>query len=600
MREAGPVRERTCESALPVLPLRFHAVVAIAILTPLGLDAVTGNALTTTRAFSADTLWTLVFLQDVFLHGGHLADWNFGQHTDLFPDKLFSIVAYAISSQPEHWLLAFESLNLALYFGIAWYCLWLYLRVSQGAAAARRVALWGALLVTGLPPLLRSWGLFDIYLRYIGIPSNHFGPFFCAVLAAFLAIDCLSRPLNGPTVGRLGAACALMMLCTLSDKLTVIVAVPGFIVAALYFVVMRHGPSATTLVCGASLCAAAGVAYFASDLIWSQITDVLPVRPALLSLGEIKGIVRPLVQSLLTRSPVGQDPELSGISIPPLNAWGGTAYVLAHLDPAQIVILVAASVATFAMAIAYARRVASHLFHPAPGLVSCTAADAFVVYLVASALLIPLALFAFGVLIERFAYPAGYCVLWALVAKLGERAPRSLSRPQFALGMAATGLVLSAMPVDGSAPPFRRLAKPPLVRCLEEFGKSRDLRLGLGSHWETYPVDFLSDGRIAVLNITQAGQISHWINNIEWYAPRPDGRLFTFIIGNRYLDEAGLHGNIGGPTEVLSCADLGPGFSNRRILYYDGPAAERLTAWVHQQYREFKRTHVQTSPEISD
>jgi len=600
VRVADPVRERTGEPALPVPPLGFYAVVAIAILTPLGLDAVTGNALTTTRAFSADTLWTLVFLQDIFLHGGHLADWNFGQHTDLFPDKLFSIVAYAISSQPEHWLFAFESLNLALYFGIAWYCLWLYMRVTHAAVAARRVALWGALLVTGLPPLLRSWGLFDTYLRYIGIPSNHFGQFFCAILAAFLAIDCLPRPLNGPTVGRLGAACALMMLCALSDKLTVIVAVPGFIVAALYFVAMRRELSATTLVCGASLCATAAVAYFAGDLVWSQVTEVLPVRPALLSPAEIKGIMQPLAQSLLTRSPVGEDPELSGISIPPLNAWGGTAYVLAHLDPAQIVILVAALVSAFTVAMVYARRVASHLFHPARDLVSCAAADAFIVYLVASALLIPLALFAFGVLIERFAYPAGYCLLWALVAKLGERVPPTLSRPQFALGTAAMGLLLSAMPVDGSAPPFRHLAEPPLVRCLEEFGKSRDLRLGLGSHWETYPVDFLSEGRITVLNFIQAGQISHWINNTEWYAPRPDGRLFTFIIGNRYLDEPGLRENIGGPTEVLSCAGLGRGFSNRRILYYDGPAAERLTAWVHQQYQEFKRTHVQTSREISD
>jgi hypothetical protein len=206
--------------------------------------------------------------------------------------------------------------------------------------------------------------------------------------------------------------------------------------------------------------------------------------------------------------------------------------------------------------------------------------------------LIPLALFASGMLIERFAYPAGYCLLWALVAKLGERVPAALSRPQFAFGMVAMGLLLSNMPVDVSAPPFRRLPKPRLVSCLEEFGKSRDLRLGLGSHWETYPVEFLSKGRFTILTVRPAGQIWHWINDIEWYAPRPDGRPFTFIISDQYLDEPGLRENIGDPTEVLSCARLGRGLSSQRILYYDGPAAERLTAWIHQQYQEFKRTQM--------
>jgi hypothetical protein len=58
--------------------LVFYAVVTFAILMPLSLDAVTGNGLTTTGAFSADTLWTLAFLQDIFVHSGRLADWNFG------------------------------------------------------------------------------------------------------------------------------------------------------------------------------------------------------------------------------------------------------------------------------------------------------------------------------------------------------------------------------------------------------------------------------------------------------------------------------------------------------------------------------------------
>ena len=582
----------TARPALLAPSLGLSAVVTLAILLPLSLDAVTGNGQTTTGAFSADTLWTLAFLQDIFVHGGRLGGWNLGQHVDFFPDKLFSSAAYAISSRPERWLLVFEILNLALYFGIARYCLRRCLRGMSDKVAAGRIALWGALLVTAFPPFLRSWGLFGDWLMYVGTPSNHFGQFFCAILAAFLAVDCLPRALNGATICRLGLACALMMLCALSDKLTIIVAVPGFIVAALYFVAVRRTLSSMPVVGCASFCATAAVAYFVSDPLWNRITQVLPARPALLDPASIKRLMQPMAQSLLTRSPLGDDPESSGISVPPLNDWDGTAYVLRHLDPAQIAILGVALVSVSALTILYARRAASGSLRPAAGVPARAAAEAFVVYLVASAWLIPLALFALGILIQRFAYPAGYCLLWALVARLGERLPATWSRPQFAFGMVATGLLLSNMPVDAAAPPFRRLAKPPLVSCLEEFGQSRDLRLGLGSHWETYPVEFLSKGRLTVLSIGPAGQISHWVNNIDWYAPRPDGGLFTFIIADGYLDEPGLRENIGAPSEVLNCASLGRGSGDGRILYYDGAAAERLTAWIHQQYRELKRSRL--------
>jgi hypothetical protein len=340
--------------------------VVIAVLVPLSLDAATGNALTTTRALSADALWTLAFMQDIFAHGGHLADWNSGQHPDLFPDKLFSVVAYAISSRADRWLLVFETLNLALYFGIAWYCLWLCLRARGDIVDARRIALWGALLVSAFPPFLRSWGLFGAWLMYIGIPSIHFGQFLCAMLAAFLAVDCLPRALNGPAIGRLGLACALMMLCALSDKLAIVVAIPGFIVAALYFVLVRRTLSLTPLVGCASLCATAAAAYFVSGPLWNGIIEVLPARPMLINSAEIKGLMQPLAQSLLTQARVGEDPESPGISVPPLNAWNGTAYVLTHLDPAQIVIFGFALVAAIALAIVYARRAAHGFFARRP------------------------------------------------------------------------------------------------------------------------------------------------------------------------------------------------------------------------------------------
>jgi hypothetical protein len=82
--------------------------------------------------------------------------------------------------------------------------------------------------------------------------------------------------------------------------------------------------------------------------------------------------------------------------------------------------------------------------------------------------------------------------------------------------------------------------------------------------------------------------ISHWFNDIEWYAPAA-GKLFTFVITSPFIDEPGLRQRIGDPAETLSCASLGPGFGEREILYYDHAAATRLTAWITEQYRELKR-----------
>lgn len=566
----------------------LYAVLAVAVLLPLSLDAITGNALTTTKALNADTLWTLAFLRDIFVDGGHLADWNIGQHTDFFPDKLFAAAAYAISSRPDRWLFAFETLNLTLYFGIAWYCLWLCLRTTRDRTNALQTSLWAALLVTALPPFIRGWGLFDLYLRYIGIPSNHFGQFFCAILAAFIVIDCFSRPSIRASKTRLLASCALMLLCAVSDKLTIIVAVPGVIAAAVFAAAGRRLASPLLLICCGGFCAAAAVGYFASDLLWNQFVEVMPAHPAF-DPAWFKRQLQPVVQSLLTRSGTVESMHGSGIPVPRWSEWDGVTYVLAHLEPIQMVILGVAGVFTLAMAIVYARRAISGVPRPTADASARMSADAFMVYLVASALAIPLALLAVGVLSERYVYPAGYCILWALAAKAAELLPQSLSRAQLGVGMTVTAGILSAVPIDVSAPPFRPLPKPSLVKCLEEYGESKDLRLGLGSYWETYPIDFFSEHRIVVRSVLAAGQIVQWVNNFNWYAPGSDGRLFTFVISDPYLDEAGLRGRIGDPTETLKCSELGPAFGTGEILYYDASAAERLTGWIHEQYWKYAR-----------
>lgn len=572
--------------------LGFYAVLAVATLLPLSIDAVTGNALTTASLMSADGLWTLALVRDILGGGGHLADWNLAQHADLFPDKLLAAIAYAVSRRPEIFLFVFETLNLALYFAIAWYCLRLHLRATSGYAAVWGIALWGALLVSALPPFLRSWGIFDTYSRYIGGPAHHFGPYFCAILAAFIAIDCVQRPLNGRTIRRLAVSCLLMLLCALSDKLTILVAVPGFLVAVLYVAAVRRSLSPVLLVCGASMCAAAAVAYLFGDPLWNRITEITPAKPNVDPV-HMKQEVRFLLQSLLNRLNAAGDIESVGVIVPQRHHWNGISDLVTHLDLVQAAISGVAILSAFSLAILYIGRAASALWRRASVSPAHATADAFIVYLVASVFLLPAGLIAAGVIysygVELYLYAAGYCILWAVAAKLSERIPPALPRPQLAFGIAATGLLLSAAPVNVSAPPFQRAPKPPLVRCLEEFGKTRDLRLGLGSHLDTYPVEFLSEGRIVVRSIAGAAELSHWTNSNEWYAPRTDGRLFTFVITSEYIDERGLRERVGDPAEVLDCASLGRGFSDREIFYYDHSGAERLTARINEQYRQSKR-----------
>src|SRR6185503_4841457 len=147
------------------------------------------------------------------------------------------------------------------------------------------------------------------------------------------------------------------------------------------------------------------------------------------------------------------------------------------------------------------------------------------------------------------------------------------------------GLLFSAMPIDRARPPFASAPQPPLARCLEEFGKTHALLLGLGAHWDTYPIEFATQGRIIVRAIVGDAQISHWVDSYAWYAPRADGRLYTFIVDSAEIDAEGLRREIGAPAETLNCAALGPGFSTRTIFVYDHATAERLTAWIEQQYR---------------
>jgi len=562
------------------------ATVALAVGSPLSLAAITGHGLTATRLMGADSLWSLAFVRDILSRGGRLADWNLAQHADFFPDKLIAASAYLISDRPEAWLFAFETLNLALYFGIAWYCFGLLARAAR-AKPPGALGLWAALLVTAVPAFLRSWNVFATYFQYVGGPAHHFGAYICALLAAFLAIDGFANPRAQAYGARLTAACAVMLLCGLSDKLSIALAIPGLVVAGLYAAALQqHRRRRVVLSCGA-MCAAALIAYVAGDWLFNRIVEIAPAEPHF-GIVRIEQQIRYLLLSLLTPPASSATLSAAGAILPVQHHWTGIADLLQNLDPLQTALSAVAVIFVCASLIFYGVEAVRVLRRHGRSDRE-TLADAFVVYLVASAFLLPAALMAGGVIysqgVELYLFPAAYCVIWAATAMLCLRGALMLTRTQLAGATIVTGLLFSAMPVDRARPPFASAPQPPLARCLEEFGKTRALQLGLGAHWDTYPIEFATQGRIIVRAILGDGQISHWVDSYAWYAPRADGRLYTFVVDSAEIDADGLRREIGAPAETLDCAALGPGFSTRTILFYDGAGAERLTARIEQQYR---------------
>ena len=565
--------------------LALGAGVAGAVALPLALSAITGHALTATRLMGADTLWTFAFVRDILSGGGHLADWNLAQHADFFPDKIVAVVAYLVSERPETWLFAFETLNLALYFGIAWFCFRL-LAVAAQARSPGALALWAAVFVTVLPAFLRSWGVFATYFQYAGGPAQHFGAYFGALLAAFLAIDSIVRPRARGCGRRLSTACLLILLCGVSDKLSIALAIPGLTVAAAYAAATQPQFRGRAVLSCVSMCIAAALAYIGGDWLWRGIVEVSPATPHF-GVVRIEQQIRYLLLSLLMPAPSSESLSATGVILPPQHHWTGLADLARRLDPLQTTLTALALLFVSSLATTYCARVLAAL-RGQNRAADAGGAAVFIVYLVASAVLLPTALMAGGVLysqgVELYVFPAAYCIIWALAAQLCSRLAPALTRRQLASATIVTGLLLSTMPVDRSQPPFAPAVEPPLARCLETFGKTRDLGLGLGAHWDTYPIEFATGGRVVVRAITGDAKISHWVDSYAWYAPRDDGRQYTFVVLGEEVEGAALSRAVGPPTERLDCASLGPGFSTRIVFVYDQAGAARLTARIADQF----------------
>ena len=131
------------------------ALVVLAVAA-LAANLAAGHARFVAQFVNADALWTLAFFKDVIEQGGHVADWNVGQHADFFPDRLFAFAAYLVTSHHEDWFLAYAALNDLYFFAIAWYCPYVCRRLARGPANAAIAALLPAVLASGLPLFARA------------------------------------------------------------------------------------------------------------------------------------------------------------------------------------------------------------------------------------------------------------------------------------------------------------------------------------------------------------------------------------------------------------------------------------------------------------
>jgi hypothetical protein len=526
--------------------------VALLLAAALAANARAGHLLRI-ATINADTLWSYAFVRDVVEDGGRLADWDFGPHSDLFPDRPVTLAAYAIAPDPQGFLLAYGALNSLLLLAVFWRILFLHRRAACGPQRAAELSFLAALPAALLPLVARSWGLFRPFLSAVDFPSWHFSACLATMLAAVLAIDAFDRPpmrLARPLL----PAVLLLLLCGLSDRLALLTPLAPFLGACLFYATLsRRLPPGLAIAAGAFL-GATGAVLLGHDALWRPLARLDPIGARL----QLAGIAQQL--RLLLRLLFPPDLPLQGLAAALLlaAALGLAARLLAR----------------------FVRGLAGGAPAPRPD-----KADAMLVMLLAIQLLQPLETAAFGMLSGpvdmRYVYPALLAALLAVAARLGAAIPPGWPaiRVRRLAALACVAALLVPWPARLPAIP-----PPPLARCLDRLAESRPMTLGLGFHWDTYVVDFFSARGIRVRSIDQDATVRHWINDIAWFAPAPGRPPFSFVALGPHLDEGAVRARYGAPAAVLDCAALGPGFGDRRILWYDAAGAARLTAAVEAQY----------------
>jgi hypothetical protein len=534
------------------------AAAGLLLAAALAANALAGHAIRV-RSVDADTLWAFAFMKDVLADGGRVGDWDFGRHSDSFPDWLVMAGAYAAARRPAGFLLAYGALNSLVLLAVAWRILFLHRRAACGPRRAAELSFLMALPVVLLPLAARSWGLFEPFVGAIDFPSWHFNAYLAAMLGAILAVDAFERPLSRVAV-RLIPAFLLLSACGFSDRLALLSALLPFPVAALYFAAVARPLRPGLAVAAATVGGAALLVVLGHDALWRH-------------LARVDGIVQ---------------------GLQPAGALGHAKVLLRALFPPEAHAQWPLSALLIGAILAVARRLLLHLGRRLSGATPAGRpedANAILAYLLAMVLTQPVAMLAFGepVVLEqiRYIYPAFFAGLLAVAARLGQAIPVGWPAGRVRLLAALAGLAALLVPLPASLPVA--IPPPPLVRCLERLAETHAMAVGLGFHWDTYPVTLLAARPIRVLSIDSDGSIRHWGDNLTWFAPDPGRPPFSFVVLSADLDEAAVRARYGAPDAVLDCAALGPGFGSQRILWYDAAGAARVTAAVTAQYLAWRR-----------
>jgi hypothetical protein len=227
---------------------------------------------------------------------------------------------------------------------------------------------------------------------------------------------------------------------------------------------------------------------------------------------------------------------------------------------------------------------------PSPTIVK---AESMQVFLLASAVLVPLAVLVLGRFENesslRFVIPAFYCPALAIVAHVLERLAPRASRARLALALAGLGALFSLVPVRTDRAPFRRYFATPLMECLERWSDHYSLDRGLGFHWESHLNTVASGGRLIVRSIAGDGHMFRWANTIDFYSPEATTEPFTFLAVSERLDREGLTRRFGRPERILHCSATKGRWSGHArkgidVWVYDGDGAKRLTEEMRRQY----------------
>lgn len=108
---------------------------------------------------------------------------------------------------------------------------------------------------------------------------------------------------------------------------------------------------------------------------------------------------------------------------------------------------------------------------------------------------------------------------------------------------------------------------PPIVQCIDKHSEEYSLSYGLSDYWNAKKIMLFSKKGIIPVQITPAGDIYHWINNIEWYTYlKKSKNLFIILAG---LNENEILKRFGLPDETFECLQS-------KVIIYKGEKVAKI------------------------